>query len=531
MSKSIFKNVAFLLQSRILSTFISFLSHIFIARLLGSFQYGLVSQLVVLVSIIGIFRYWGINTALIKYLAEYRNKNQSILLQHFLLSSFLFEFILGLLLSSASFFVSSYYANNLIHQPELEPFLKIYSFYILFQCLYEYSLSVLLGYEEIKYYGYFTLSYTLLKSLLPPLFVYYGYGMYGIVMGNLIPLVIISIVSLAVVYKQFYSHKKYVYNDISKINAAFKQLLWYGLPLFFKNVTKTIKSQISALVLSIYVGPISLANYSVSQNYEIIYSNITAPLSNVLFPSFSKLNITEDKHKISLIYNYANFYLSLFVFPLTFGILLLSKHMVFLLYGPTFLSASGFIDLIILKYFLIGAGSLANNKLIQSQGDTKYLLTLELINIFKYILLTPLIIVYDLNAFLFIDFILSIPLAIYVFYWIYKNYGITNDWNNILKLFVSSLLTTLIAHNCIIILNLTSEYSLFIGFILYVLFYMIILPLIGAIKNEHLDYLEANLKELGLIFLLFNYPIGIIRYIIIIKKVVQNLITGVSNYL
>ena len=54
---------------------------------------------------------------------------------------------------------------------------------------------------------------------------------------------------------------------------------------------------------------------------------------------------------------------------------------------------------------------------------------------------------------------------------------------------------------------------------------------LGAIKNEHLDYLEANLKELGLIFLLFNYPIGIIRYIIIIKKVVQNLITGVSNYL
>jgi O-antigen/teichoic acid export membrane protein len=513
MSKSIFKNTTFLLQSQMLVTLISLLRHIFVIRLLGSFQYGLVSQLVVLVSIIGIFRYWGINSALVKFLAEYRNKNQPILLQHFLLSSFLFEFILGLLLSLVSFFVSSYYAHNLIHQPELEPFLKIYSFFILFQCLYEYSLSVLLGYEEIKYYGYFTLSYTLIKSILPPLFVYSGYGVYGIVMGNLIPLVIISVLSLAVVYKQFYSHKKHIYSDISRLNAAFKQLLWYGVPLFFINITKTIKSQISSLVLSIYVGPVSLANYSISQNYETIYSNITAPLSNVLFPSFSKLIITEDQHKISLIYNYANFYMSLFVFPLTFGILLLSNHMVVILYGTTFLYASGFINLIILKYFLIGAGSLANTKLIQSQGDTKYLLTLELMGIFKYILLTP-IIIYDLNAFLFIDFILSIPLTIYVFYWIYEKYGITNDWNNILKLFISSLLTTLIVQNCLSILNLTSNYSLFIGFILYILFYMIILPLIGAIKDEHLDYLEVNLKGLGLIVLLFNYPIGIIRYII-----------------
>jgi len=517
-SDLIFRNIFFLFQSQVLSTIITVLSHIFIVRYLGSLQYGLVSQVVILVSIIGVFRYWGVNTALTKYLAEYRKKNQLDLLQFFLFSGLFFEIIIGVFLSLVSYFFSSYYSHNLINQPELEPLLQIYSFTILFQCIYEYSLSVFIGYEKIKLYSYFTIVFGLMRSLLPPILVYCGYGLYGAILGNLIPLGFISCISIIVVIKKVYYYDEYLSHNFSTIMNALNTLVLYGIPLFFKNIVKNIGNQINTFVLSIYVGPITLANYNVAKNYEIIYTNIASPISNVLFPTFSKFNLRHNYEDITLLYKNSIFYTSLLIFPITFGIAILSKHLVFFLYGDSYQFAIKILNIIILNYLSMGLGSLTNIKLLESQGDTKFLLKIEIIRLAKIIILIPVIVKYNLIIYLLLNFILTIPISFYEFYWIKYNYNITNDWISIFKIFFSSLATSLIVNYILNMVNLNSLYSIISGFFIYITIYLIFLPLIGAINYNQVNYIENNLANISIISHLYYYPGLFVKYIIKKKK-------------
>jgi len=59
------------------STVISAVGSIFIARLLGSELYGLYGIALAAPSLITIFRDWGITSAIIRYLAQYRTENRA----------------------------------------------------------------------------------------------------------------------------------------------------------------------------------------------------------------------------------------------------------------------------------------------------------------------------------------------------------------------------------------------------------------------------------------------------------------------
>ena len=92
-----------LLWGLIISTVISSVGTIFIARLLGSDLYGLYTIVLVVPSFIVIFRDWGINSAMVRFTAQYRAEGRIDELRSIFLTGIIFEIAVGLLLTLFSF--------------------------------------------------------------------------------------------------------------------------------------------------------------------------------------------------------------------------------------------------------------------------------------------------------------------------------------------------------------------------------------------------------------------------------------------
>ena len=85
------------------STIISAVGTIFVARLLSPSEYGLYTIALTAPNLIAIFRDWGINSAMIKYIAQYNSENKPANVKSILAAGLIFETVLGLSLSSFHF--------------------------------------------------------------------------------------------------------------------------------------------------------------------------------------------------------------------------------------------------------------------------------------------------------------------------------------------------------------------------------------------------------------------------------------------
>ncbi len=139
-----------LFLGQFLSTAISALGSILLVRFLAPTEYGLYAIALMPTALIGLFRDWGMNFAMIKHLAEYKSENRTVDMKKVVASGILFESVLGVLLSIICFFLASFLAINVFHRPELQPLIGITSIIILAGGLLTAARSTFIGFEKME---------------------------------------------------------------------------------------------------------------------------------------------------------------------------------------------------------------------------------------------------------------------------------------------------------------------------------------------------------------------------------------------
>jgi O-antigen/teichoic acid export membrane protein len=112
------------------STVISAVGVIVIARLLSPSEYGLVMVASMALGLVTLFRDWGVNSAMIKYTAQYRSENKASEVKSLLVAGLSFELISGFFLSLILFFLAGFIAANIFNRPETTPLIHVASFTI-----------------------------------------------------------------------------------------------------------------------------------------------------------------------------------------------------------------------------------------------------------------------------------------------------------------------------------------------------------------------------------------------------------------
>ncbi len=131
------------------STIISAVGVILVARLLSPSEYGLVAIALTAPNLIAIFRDWGVNSAMIKYIAQYNSENETANVKSIIDAGLLFELALGFSLSFISFELSGFLATNIFRRPDISPLIQIASFTIFAGAALTVAQSTFIGFEKM----------------------------------------------------------------------------------------------------------------------------------------------------------------------------------------------------------------------------------------------------------------------------------------------------------------------------------------------------------------------------------------------
>jgi O-antigen/teichoic acid export membrane protein len=160
------------------------------------------------------------------------------------------------------------------------------------------------------------------------------------------------------------------------------------------------------------------------------------PISTSLFPLFSKFDYKKDK-ELKRIFRNAIKYAALLVYPVTTTVILLSSHIVSILYSTSYEFAPNMIRLFMITNFLTGFGTTGVGNLLNSQKQTRTTMNIKLIQfIFGVSLGIFLIPKIGALGLLVTKIISPIPGLIYGLKWIQNNFGFSIDWKTSIKILI-----------------------------------------------------------------------------------------------
>lgn len=481
-----------LFAGNIFSTTLLAIGSIIVARLLGPEGLGLYTLSLTLPSLIAWLIDLGINPAVTHYSAKLRVEGRLGLLSKMLKASCFYRLVVGLAVSAASFLCSEYLAA-LLNRPEASMFIKISSLLVLVQAFFNLDNAAFLGLDKVKGYSTLLIVQSIAKTLLSPLLVLVGLGVAGALAGHVVSYLLPSLLGCWMLFSYVStlgepSRDSYTY--------TLKVMMRYGFPIYLSNMVGITISQLRTLILAFFVSDAEIGNFSVVLTLSSMMNVLILPLS-VLFPAFSKLREESD---LRTMFRLCVKYASLLMVPATVAVMVLSKEIVFALYGRTFSLAPRFLTLFMIQFLYVACGLIVLTYLLSGVGKTGIILRSDLVNLTLFLpLVTILTMLYRIDGMIVANLLAYLASLLYCLLVASKHLKIQVDYKASFLIVLTSLLAS-IPTITLLSLRLGTLVSLVVGASLYFATYITLLPLLGGVSGNDVENLRQILSKLGLLW-------------------------------
>jgi O-antigen/teichoic acid export membrane protein len=501
MAKVSAKGSFHLLWGLVFSAVISSVATIFVARLLGSDLYGLYGIVLIAPTLIGVFRDWGINSAMVRDTAKYLAEGRAAEVRSILVSGIIFEVFLGIVLSAVSFALSGYIALNVFHRPELTSLIQIASISILASGLINSATATFTGIERMHLNSYMLVIHSVIKTGLMVGLVVLGLGTSGAIVGYTVALVAGGLIGIAFVWTQF-RHLPKLGGFKLEIKAYLKSMLSYGAPLSISVILSGFLGQYFAFLLPIYyvTDNTAIGNFGIASTFVVLIGFFATPITMMLFPAFSKLSPQKDKATMKNVYQFSVKYGSLFVIPVAALVMCLADPAVSTLFGQSYASAPLFLALLSLTYFFPALGSLTSSNFLNSQGKTTFIMYLTVLAVAIGLPLGyVLIMLFGVLGLIVTSLVTGLVTSIIPVLWVRKHYGLTVDWGSSAKIVLSSSVAAIVTYLLVLELGFNSIIRLIIGAAFFALMFAAVTLLTKTINESDIENLTNMAKGLGIV--------------------------------
>ena len=515
-----------LMWGLVASTVISAVGTIYLANLLSPDEMGLYALALAAPTLISVFRDWGINSALIRYTAQYTSENQIIRTKKILVTSLIFEVIAGVVLTIISFFLSFLFAN-LYQLAAITPLIQIASFTILVNALLAVAQAAFIGLDRMELNSITLIIQSIVKVVLIISLVILGLGVLGAVVGYTVAFLIAGVTGtllLWVLQKRLPSQSPSLETSRkitrTEIKENTKTLLKYGVPLSIGGIIAAFQTQFYTILMGVFATTNGVGNYSVASTFVVLISFFASPIGMALFPAFSKLEVGRDHEVLKSVFQFSVKYATLLVVPVVAIVMALSGPAISTLFGNKYDSAPLFLALLAINYLFTAFGSLSIGNLLNSQGKTRFVMGLSIIGAaigfpLSLILATQSGVVGIIVA----SIIAGIPGTIVSLYWINKHYRMAIDWSSSAKILFSSALAGGVAYAVQSLLNFSSLIALVVGVATFLVVFMPSMLIIGTLNHLDIENMRQMTSSLGPVNRLLTPLFHLIeRFLVIIGK-------------
>ena len=337
---------------------IAFVVSIVLARLLDTNVYGTVALITVITSILQVFVDSGFGTALVQ-------KKDADDLDFS--TVFYFNFALCIVLYIGLFFISPL-ISSFYEMEELTPVIRVLGLIIIISGVKSIQQSYVSRYLLFKKFFFATLGGTIISGIVGIYLAYKGYGVWALVLQNLINQTIDTIILWITVKwrpKLQFSFKR------------LKKLFSYGWKFLASGLLNTIYDQLRSLIIGKKYSTDDLAYYNKGEQFpQLIETNVNASIDSVLLPVMSKAQ--DNKEEVKAMCRRSIKIGSFVTIPLLFGLAAVSTPLISLLLTDKWLPAIPYLII----FCITGAFypvQTANLNAIKAMGRSDIFLVLEII--------------------------------------------------------------------------------------------------------------------------------------------------------
>jgi O-antigen/teichoic acid export membrane protein len=138
-----------LFAGNFLSTVISFVGLLFIARLLGPGDYGLYTLSVLVPTILLNFLGLGVSSAITRYAALNISLGKPEVARRMIFNGSAFVLLFGVVLAGADYLTAGLVAGSVLHRPDMTSLLRLSSTLIVAQAVFQSGSAALLGWSQM----------------------------------------------------------------------------------------------------------------------------------------------------------------------------------------------------------------------------------------------------------------------------------------------------------------------------------------------------------------------------------------------
>ena len=489
-----------LIFGNILSSLISALGTVVIARILGASRFGILNIALIPISAALLIIDNGTNTAMIKYLVEGRLEGRWDKIEGIALTCFTLNVVISLIVSLVVYVSAGYLSREVFNIAELETLIRILSISIFSHAMVNVSTSIIVGFEKMEQSIKIKILLSSLKTFIGPVLVYKGFGVSGAALGHSLPLLFAGVFGLSLAYLNIPQLKPRLMISM----PILRNLVTYAYPLFLAGLLYGGQQRIFEFLISLNVSTDTMGNYSAAISFSVLIGFFTSSISTASFPLLSKISPEDSVFK--MVYQNIVKYESLVVYPITLAIIALSNEISLFLYGETYVQTPYFLSLYMINFLFIGLGTLVSSNLLTSQKQTKIIFRNTLIYV---ILATPmafyLIPKYGILGYILITLTAHKVGSLYGVCWVWKKYNVFADLATLFKIFAASI-TGFLA--CRLFLHFF-DFGLFLniafGGIIFVIFYVFIILLSRCITKKNLEDILSTIGNYGILSRFANY--------------------------
>ncbi len=505
------------------SSILTAISVILVMNLLEtSADFGNIGIALIYPVLLGLFKNWGIQSAMIKYVAQYRAENKPRSVRNVMVAGLLFELMMGAILTIITFLLADLLAARLatatLPQAELKTLIQVASFTIIADSFLALSQSGFIGLERTEFYSLTIILSAGIRCFLSPLLVWRGYSYLGALQGQVIAQlsagIVAIIIFLTILFRTSWEGK---FSDFN-LKATLKTMLRFGLPLSVSIIAGGFLPQFYKDLLNQSITNYStvIGNFDAAVNFTVIITFFTVPISTVLFPAFSKLKSKEEKNLLRTIFRTSVKYGALLTIPVTLMIMVLSEPLVFAIVTTKYPDAPFLLVLYSVIFLYVGFGNLSLANFLNGQGKTQITMKMSLLGLgmgvlFGWLLIPP----FGIVGLIVANSLFVLPSLFAGLWWIKKHFGATVDWKSSAKIFVASGIATVVTYLLLSQFNATNRiewlFEAIVGGTVFLVVYLVAAPLIRAVDKKDVHSLREMLSGLGPFSYVFNIPLKIIE--------------------
>jgi O-antigen/teichoic acid export membrane protein len=503
----------------IVSTVILSVGTIYLASLLSPDEMGLYTLALAAPTLISLFRDWGVNSALVKYTAQYHSQGQLVHAKKILSTSLVFEVAVGLVLTVVSVLLSSVFAG-LYHAASIAPLIEGASLMILINAFVTVAQAAFTGFERMELNNVSLIVQAVVKVVLVSSLVLLGFGVFGAVVGYVVSFVVAGAAGILLLWLFCRGFKGSSSGSLGPLGEAVPSgeavglggMVRYGLPLSIAAIIGSFQTQFYTVLMGVYAPADAVGNYAIAATFVVLIAFFATPVSTMLFPAFSKLDVNRDHEALQSAFQFSVKYASLLVVPVAVIVMSLSQPAVSTLFGSKYGSAPFFLSLLAVNYLSCAFGSLSLGNLISSQGDTRFNLYLTAVTgVVGFPLGVVLAQIYGIVGVIVITVTAGLPSLVIGLLWVKRRYRLSADFGPSVKILLVSALSGGAAFLVQVQLGLASVLNLVIGLMVFLVVFFPGIVVTGAINKFDVENLRKMTASLGPVTRLSNLALALIE--------------------